>query len=148
MNTQTLLNLEPSNSQDNSSGAQSATPTHNGNGSHSPRPPIIHLGRSAHVSWCGKDLDFYANAISKNRRSLLVRSAPEPATSSSRFAKRRGPTIESTPLRHWSSLLNSDQVWSVSKPRCSLPRSARHRMAGELCGRTNENSPESDEQTK
>jgi len=71
MNTQTLLNLEPSNSQDNSIGAQSATPTHNGNG-HSPRPPIVHLRRFAHFAWCGRDLDFYANAISSQKPSFAT----------------------------------------------------------------------------
>jgi hypothetical protein len=68
MNTQTLLNFESSKSQDNSIGAQSATPTHNGKG-HSPRPPIIHLRRFAHFSWCGKDLDFYANAIAIRKKA-------------------------------------------------------------------------------
>jgi hypothetical protein len=61
MNTQTQSSINCALAQANNGS--------NGNGH---RPPIIHQRRFAHFSWCGRDLDFYLNAIASAKPSQVT----------------------------------------------------------------------------
>jgi hypothetical protein len=72
MNTSKALSINSLSAQANNSTVE---PASNGNGNghgNGNRAPIVHLRRFAHYTWCGKDLDFHANAISSHKPSFVT----------------------------------------------------------------------------